>query len=231
MNLELFWLTLLVAAGSAQRLAPYLYRWRNMHATPTTRKLGGNLDERYVSRQPPLRNQLNKLRLHSAASNLYNQRLASRLARQRLANSFANQRLTTNLANQRLAFVDPVRGNSHSVNYRPLSRSEQIAQYYKGKTRNLSQLKMFPVRAATTFDDDGNFQSTSSIDSDNSYANDNKFFLTLQKTRQSLAGGFSDSSKYSISVIPRENTAVRIVPKTSLWDRLITYLLNDWESQ
>ncbi|XP_033750337.1 uncharacterized protein LOC117334689 isoform X2 [Pecten maximus] len=221
MNLELFWLTLLVVGGSAQRLAPYLYRWRNMQRTPTTR--AGNLNDRFVTRQPPLRNQLNTLRLH--------QRVASRLARQRLANSLANQRLNANLANQRLAFLDPVRGNRHSVNYRPLSRSDQIGQYYKGKTQSLTGLRMFPVRASKSFEDDSIFKNTASSENENTYANDNNFFLTLQKTRQQLAGGYSDNSKYSISVIPRENTAVRIVPKTSLWDRLITYLLNDWESQ
>ncbi|XP_069138244.1 uncharacterized protein [Argopecten irradians] len=224
MNLELFWLTLLVVCGSAQRLAPYMYRWR------TTR--GGNLNDRFVTRQPQLRNQLNTLRLHSAASNLYKRRLASRLARQRLATSLTNQRLNAaNLASQRLAFVDPVRGNQHSVSYRPLSRSDQIGQYYKGKTQSLSGLKMFPVRPSASFDDESVFRNSASSENENTYANDNNFFLTLQKTRQQLAGGYSDNSKYSISVFPRENTAMRIVPKTSLWDRLITYLLNDWESQ
>ncbi|XP_060072128.1 uncharacterized protein LOC132552001 [Ylistrum balloti] len=230
-NLELFWLTLLVAAGSAQRLAPYLYRWRSMRTSPATRDLSRNLNDRFVSRQPSSRNKQNTLRLHSAASNLYNQRLASRLSRQRLAQSLANRRLNANLANQRLAFVDPIRGNRHSVNYRPLTRSEQISKYYTGKTRSLTGLKMFPVRASKGFEDDGILKNSASAEKENTYANDDNFFLSLQKTRQRLAGGFSDNSKYSINVIPRQNTAVRIVPKTSLWDRLITYLLNDWESQ
>lgn len=137
------------------------------------------------------------------------------------------------LANQRLSFVDPVHGGRHSVNYRPIQRSHQIGQYYNDNIGRLSKLKMFPGAALSAFEHDSVFGNNkfNSV-KENSYVNDDKFFSNLQKRRQWIFGGKTGRrASFGTRNMARSHTAVRIVPKSSIWDRLIMYLLNDWESQ